>query len=60
MREDHLHDNGDVKARRAISRIVALVTARREYQGISRLHSNGLQPSEANGDINGKGRYNEA
>ena len=60
MREDHLHNNGYVKARRAISRIVALVIAVREYQGIGGLHSNTLQPSEANGDIDGKERYKEA
>ena len=60
MREDHLHDNGDVKARRAINHIIALVIAGREYQGIVRLRSNMPQHSEANGDIDGKEQYNEA
>ena len=60
MREDHLHNNGDVKARRAINHIIALVIAVREYQGMIRLRSNTFQPSEANGDIDGKEHYNEA
>ena len=60
MREDHLHNNRDVKARRAINYIIALVIAVREYQGIIRLRNNALQPSESNGDIDGKEHYDEA
>ena len=60
MRENHLHNNGDVKARRAINHIIALVVAVREHQGIIRLRSNTLQLSEANGDIDGKEHHNDA
>ena len=51
MREDHLHNNRDVKARRAINRMIALVIAVRECQGIVRLPRNTLQSFEANGEI---------
>ena len=54
MREDHLHNNGDVKARRAINHTIALVIKVREYQSMIRLRSNTLKPSEANGDVDGK------